>query len=139
MNLRAVNPPGIGLFGIGGRPAPYSNGMLAQGEYELLFVSGQVAFDQNGEIVGTDIDTQADRALRNLLVVLAEAGGGPEHVIKFNAFLTRREYVAAYVAARDRLFPGCRPASSTVICELVSPDMLIEVEAVAALPAGAAR
>jgi 2-iminobutanoate/2-iminopropanoate deaminase len=139
MKLRAINPGTIGLFGVGGRPAPYSNGMLVEGPYGLLFVSGQVAFDDRGRIVGDDIEAQAERALANLLAVLAEAGAGPGDVIRFGAFLTSREYVAPYVAARERLFPGCRPASTTVICDLVDPAMLIEVEAVAAIPAEGAR
>jgi 2-iminobutanoate/2-iminopropanoate deaminase len=113
--------------------------MLVESPFDLLLVSGQVAFDGKGALVGRDIETQADRALRNLLTVLAEVGGGPEHVVKFTAFLTRREYVGPYVAARERLFQGCRPASTTVICELVDPEMLIEVEAVAALPKASAR
>jgi 2-iminobutanoate/2-iminopropanoate deaminase len=133
----AIDPPGVGLLQLAGKPAPYANGVLVRTVSDLLFVSGQVAFDETGAIRSDDIETQADQALRNLVAVLTEAGSAPEHVVKLTAFLTDRAYVETYVAARERLFAGCRPASTTVICDLVRPEMLIEIEAVAVVPNGA--
>jgi 2-iminobutanoate/2-iminopropanoate deaminase len=134
MTLIRINPPSAALLQLGGRTAPYSNGVLVRGAPDLLFVSGQVAFDEEGNVRGDDIESQADLTLRNLLGVLEAAGSAPEHIVKLTAFLAHREYVGAYVAARERLLPSCRPASTTVIAELVRPEMLIEVEAVAVVP-----
>jgi 2-iminobutanoate/2-iminopropanoate deaminase len=134
MSATPVNPRRAALLQLQGRPAPYSNAVLVQGGPDLLFVSGQVAFDEAGQVRGDDIESQADLTLRNLLRVLAAAGSGPGHLVKLTAFLTRRDHVEAYVAARERLLPECRPASTTVIAELVRPEMLIEVEAVAIVP-----
>ena len=119
---------------MGGRTAPYSNAILIRSGTGLVFVSGQVAFDGQGNICGDDIESQADLTLRNLVGVLHAAGSAPEHIVKLTAFLARREYVDAYVEARERLLLACRPASTTVIAELVRPEMLIEVEAVAVVP-----
>jgi enamine deaminase RidA (YjgF/YER057c/UK114 family) len=135
MNLRSINPQEVELFSPGGRPAPYSNGVLALGASNLLFISGQVAFDDNGALVSAEIDAQAEQALRNLIRILSEAGSSPRHLIKLTAFLTDRAYVEPCIAARERnLTAGCRPASTTVICELVRPEMLIEIEAIAVVP-----
>jgi 2-iminobutanoate/2-iminopropanoate deaminase len=105
---------------------------------ELLFVSGQVGEDENGIITHpNEMAIQARMALNNLVRVVEAAGGSRADVVKVTAFITRRDNFGAYDQARRDFFGGDFPASTTVIAELVNPDYLIEIEAVAVL--GGAR
>src|SRR5690606_18316982 len=72
--LRAIEPAGWK------RPKGYSNGILATGR--ILFVAGQVGWDENQEFQSDDFGEQWDRALANVLEVVRAAGGGPEHVAR---------------------------------------------------------
>lgn len=99
----------------------------------LVFVSGQVAADENGELVGRgDARAQADQCFRNVEAALKAAGATLDDVAKITCFLVSLDDYAAYAAARLAVFPENGPASSTVMnTHLVSPDYLVEVEAIA--------
>ena len=62
------------------RPSGYANGVKASGEF--VFVAGQIAWDENGNIVGDDLATQTEQVLKNVIAVLREAGAKPEHLTK---------------------------------------------------------
>jgi enamine deaminase RidA (YjgF/YER057c/UK114 family) len=67
--------------------------------------------------------------------VLAEAGAGPEAVVRLNAFVTGREHLAGYMAARDRFVRDPAPASTLVIVSGFAREaFVVEVEALAAVP-----
>jgi enamine deaminase RidA (YjgF/YER057c/UK114 family) len=101
---------------------------------DLLFVSGQVGEDEHGVVTHPDdMDAQARLALRNLAGVVEAAGGARADVVKVTAFIARRADFPAYDRARREFFGGDFPASTTVVTELVNPDYLIEIEAVAVL------
>jgi enamine deaminase RidA (YjgF/YER057c/UK114 family) len=115
----------------------YSAGFLAE-PARLVFVSGQVAMDADGRVVGEgDFKAQASHVYRNLAAVLAEAGCTLRDVVKFTTFLVRNEDWAAFAEWRKaeypRLFPdGVYPANTGVVVrELARPQLLLEVEAIA--------
>ena len=107
----------------------------------LVFVSGQVAMDANGRVVGEgDVKAQAAQVYRNLESVLSEAGCTLRDVVKFTTFLVRSEDWAPFAEWRraeyPKLFPdGIYPANTgVVVVELARPTLLLEVEAIAVRP-----
>jgi 2-iminobutanoate/2-iminopropanoate deaminase len=112
--------------------SPYSHATEVPPEARWLFVSGQVGVKADGTVV-RGIEAQVDQAVQDLLAVLAEAGMGPEDIVRLNGYLVRSEDVAAYREIRVRHLGNLKPASTLVIvAALASPDWLVEVEAVAA-------
>jgi enamine deaminase RidA (YjgF/YER057c/UK114 family) len=112
-----------------------SQGMKVAGP--LLFVSGQVALDDRGELVGHgDFEQQATQVMRNLEQVLIAGGAGLGTVVRIGVFITDRKYLQAWRTLRSRYFSDPFPASTLVIADLITPDLLIEVEAVAAVIEG---
>lgn len=103
---------------------------------DLLFVSGQGALNAQGEIVGVDdFMAQAECAFANLQRVLAAGGSGLEHVLKVTIFVTDMAYFPEVVALRKRYFSRPYPADSIVqVSALALPEMLFEIEAIAARP-----
>lgn len=103
-----------------------------------VYVSGQVAFDPEGNLVGgDDMGAQSRQVFVNIQAVLAEAGATMEDVVKITAFLTDMSRYAEYAAARTEAFPNNIPASATVATPtLVNPDLLVEVEAIAEIGCG---
>ncbi|NSC24615.1 RidA family protein [Streptomyces albus subsp. chlorinus] len=117
----------------------YSHVVWGQGS--IVAISGQVALDANGEVVGEDDPAaQAEQVFANLARCLEEAGATFGDVAKFTFFVTDLAVMPALRAARDRYIdPERLPACSAVrVAGLVRPELLIEVEALAVLPAGAA-
>ncbi len=112
-------------------PPGYSHAMRAGG---LLFVSGQVALDEHGAVVGAgDMGEQARQAFRNLGAVLAAAGASFADVVKLTYFVRDVSAVAAIRAARDEFVDTGNPPASTLVevSRLFLPDLLVEIEAVA--------
>jgi enamine deaminase RidA (YjgF/YER057c/UK114 family) len=102
---------------------------------DLLFTSGIVAQDDEGALVGHgDVRRQAEVATQNLLDILQAAGTSADYLVKLTVYVTR---IDDYLAAREATAPlyTAKPASTLVeIRRLASPDMLVEIEAVSALP-----
>ena len=104
--MRRLQPPGWP------EPRGYANGIAASGE--LVFVAGQIGWDETGAFPHDDLAGQVGQALRNIVAVLAEAGAGPEHVARMTWYITSRdEYLADRQGDRRRLprrhgppFPG---------------------------------
>lgn len=129
--LRVLQPPGW--------PAPrgYANGMAGTGR--VVLVGGQVGWDADGRFP-TGFVAQAAQALRNILAVVAEAGGGPEHVGRLTWYvLDVEEYRASLralgVAYRDvmgRHFPAM---TLVQVAGLAEPEARLEIEATAVVPA----
>ena len=105
---------------------------------DTIYVSGQVAFDAQGELVGGgDMFAQAVQTFKKIEAVLEEGGATMEDVVKILAFLTDIDRYADYARARAAAFPNNIPASATVTTPvLVNPDLLVEVEAVAVIGCG---
>lgn len=115
-------------------PPGYSHAVQGGG---LVFVSGQVALDAEGSVVGVgDMAEQARQAFRNLGAVLAAAGCSFADVLKLTYFVRDIEAVASIRAARDEFVDTANPPASTLVevSRLFMPDLLIEIEAVAQAP-----
>ena len=101
----------------------------------MVFSSGQVTADTNGNVVGEgDAGAQSEQVFNNIEAALIAAGAAMSDVTKITAFLVNSEDYPAYAAARAKAFNAPGPASSTVfISGLVSPAYLVEVEATAVI------
>ena len=101
----------------------------------LLYVSGQVAWNASGDIVGKgDVRAQARQTFENLREVLRAAGGDLANLMKITTYITKVEHIAQVAEARREVFQGELPASTLIVVEsLFHPDFLIEVEGVAAI------
>src|SRR5205807_3827321 len=87
MSFKIINPESLGA------PRGYSNGILAESGGKLLFVAGQVAWDQEQQIVSADLVEQFDRALANVVAVVTEAGGEPKQIARLVIYVTdKNEY-----------------------------------------------
>ena len=85
MATTLINPESLGA------PRGYSNGVLSDSTGRLLFIAGQVAWDQNQQIVSEDFVEQFDRALGNLIAVVTAAGGSPTQVVRLVIYVTDRD------------------------------------------------
>jgi enamine deaminase RidA (YjgF/YER057c/UK114 family) len=122
----------------------YSHGMIAPGG-ELVVVAGQVAADRAGKLVGPgDAVAQTRQAFENVRAVLEAAGSSMRQVVRFQTFLTHAADIEGFMQARKELFPRYfpdavyPPNTILVVSRLVLPDLLVEIEAMAVKPAGAA-
>lgn len=109
------------------------------GSGRLVVISGQVAIDERGEVVGRgDLPAQARQAYENVGRCLASAGATFADVVKFTNYLTDISWLPSVREVRNELIDAERaPASTGVqVAALASPDFLIEVEAWAILPEG---
>ena len=119
------------------RPKGYSNGVTASGR--LVFVAGQIGWDEREQIVSDDFGEQFRQVLANTLAVLGEAGAGPEHITRMTWFITSRdEYLAAQAAlgaAWKALMGRNYPTMSVVIVSgLVEARAKVEIESTAVVP-----
>lgn len=120
------------------RPSGYSNGVLAHGRQ--VFIAGQVGWNpRSGQFESASLVDQAAQALKNVLAVLAQANGRPEHIARMTWYLTSRaEYVthleeigAAYRAVMGKHFPAM---TAVEVSALVEAQAKIEIEATAVIP-----
>jgi 2-iminobutanoate/2-iminopropanoate deaminase len=123
-------------FQVEGMNVPISHYTDAVRANDLLFVSGVVPVDENGELVGgDDVVEQARVVFEGLRRVLAAAGAGPKDVVKVTLFLTDVDDRPAINPIRQEFFGDTRPASTLVeVSRLAIPGAKLEVEAVAVLP-----
>ncbi|KQX87444.1 RidA family protein [Variovorax sp. Root473] len=123
------------------QPDPYAPFLLSQAIQlgDLVFVSGQAAIGDDGEIVGKgDFDRQAEQAFKNLDRVLRAAGTGLGSVVKVTIFLTSMTHFPKIVELRRQWFSAPYPADTIVeVSGLYSPDAMIEIEAIAVAPGDA--
>jgi len=120
-------------------PVGYSNG-IAVPAGKIVFIAGQVGWDARQKFQSEDIAPQFEQALKNVLAVLAEAGGRPEHVCRITAYCCDKP---AYLAARPQLGAIWRalmgkhyPCMSMIfVSDLLDSPGKIELEATAVLPA----
>ena len=118
-------------------PIGYANGIAASGK--LVFVAGQVGWNENQVFESEGLPAQFEQALRNVIAVLAEAGARPEHVCRMTAYCCDKP---AYLAARRelgriwrRLMGSHYPAMSMIfVSDLLDSPGKIELEATAVIP-----
>lgn len=107
---------------------------------EYLHIAGQVSLNGAGEIVGVgDFEAQMHQTYANLRAALESAGAGFANVVKFTTYLTRKEDLGEYRRVRNALYEEIYPGDTyppntlLVVSGLVNDDLLLEIEAVAAI------
>jgi 2-iminobutanoate/2-iminopropanoate deaminase len=103
----------------------------------LIYVSGQVALDESGALVGKgDPAKQAEQVFKNIHRILTGCGATIDDIVKINWYFRDMNDRAATTAAREKFLGTHRPASTAVqVSRLVDEDWLLEVDCVAAVPA----
>lgn len=101
----------------------------------LLFLSGQAAINEAGEVVGEgDFDAQAEQVFRNLQSVLQAGGSDLDRVIKVNIYVTDMSYFPRIVELREKHFSHPYPADTIVeVSALGLPELMLEIEAIAVI------
>jgi enamine deaminase RidA (YjgF/YER057c/UK114 family) len=132
MSFEFINPESLGA------PRGYANGVLTDAGGRLLFIAGQVAWNQQQQIVSDDIVEQFDQALANVLTVITEAGGAPDQIARLIIYVTdKNEYRARMkeIGERYRAHMGKHfPAMVLVeVKSLLEDDAKIEIEGTAVL------
>lgn len=129
MAFRSLNIESLGL------KAPLSHATEVDAGDRLLFISGLTAKTPGGETFAPgDAGAQAIRILDSIRDILAAAGGTMADIVKLNVYLCDMGRVSEVSAARAQFFRPPYPASTMIeVSRLVSPDQLVEIEAVAAL------
>ncbi len=126
---RFVNPENIA------RPTGYTHVVEAKGN-RTIYISGQVALDRQGNIVGVDdLQTQAEQVFQNLEAALVAVNASFEDVVKFTFYLVDISQMQVVRDVRNRYINTERPPASTAVevRQLVRKEWLLEVEAVAVL------
>lgn len=119
------------------RPKGYSNGVVARGR--LVVLAGQVGWDANEQIVSDDLVAQLRQAFLNIRTLLAEAGAGPEHLVRLTWFIADaeayrsrlREIGEAYREVLGKVYP---PMSVIAVKGFIEPGAKVEIEATAVTP-----
>ena len=119
------------------RPKGYSNGIAVTGRQ--IYVAGQIGWDEHGVIVSDDFAAQFEKVLENTLAVLAEAGAGPEHIVRMTGYITSRDdYIAAesriggiWKALIGRNYPTM---AFVIVAGLIEPGAKVEIETTAVAP-----
>lgn len=126
MPVAYLNPEGLSR-------GTYSHVAVVTGG-RTIHVSGQVALDVQGRVVGTTFEEQAECVMQNLKLALAAAGAETRHVVKMNIYVRdlTSSRLKAFREIRGRHFGDHRPASTLVgTPALVHEDLMLEVEVVA--------
>lgn len=134
MAFTFINPSSLGP------PNGYSNGLLTDSDARLLFIAGQIAWDENQKIVSDDFVEQFDKALENVLTVVTAAGGEPVQIARLIIYVTNKtEYRerTKEVGERYRKHMGKHfPAMVLVqVAGLLDDAAKVEIEGIAVLPA----
>ena len=132
MALTFINPESLGAA------RGYSNGVLAADGGALLFIAGQIGWDEQQRIVSADFVEQFDRALANVLAVVNAAGGRPEQLARLTIYVTdKSEYRAAqsaigerYRARMGRHFPAM---ALVEVKSLLEDEAKVEIEGIAVI------
>lgn len=133
MSIHTLHPPGWSA------PIGYANGVVVPAG-RIVFVAGQVGWNEQQVFQSEALIPQFDQALKNVLAVLAEADGRPEHICRLTAYCIDKQ---GYLAARAelgriwrRLIGKHYPAMSMIfVADLLDHPAKIELEATAVVPA----
>jgi reactive intermediate/imine deaminase len=117
------------------KPTGYTH-VVKAGPGRTVYVSGQIAFDREGKVVGAgDFRAQTTRVFDNLKAALASAGATFDHVVKVTTFVTDMKNAPILREVRANYFGKNPPAGTLVqVAGLVIPELMIEIEAIAVVP-----
>jgi enamine deaminase RidA (YjgF/YER057c/UK114 family) len=132
MSLKFINPASLGP------PRGYSNGVMTEPGTRLLFIAGQLGWNEQQKIINADFVEQFDRALANVVAVVTDAGGRPEQIARLVMYVTdkneyqqrTRELRERYRAHMGKHFPAMVLVE---VKSLLDDEAKIEIEGVAAL------
>lgn len=132
MSFKLINPESLGA------PRGYSNGVLSEAGGRLLFIAGQVAWDQQQQIVAGDLVRQFDQALANVITVVLEAGGRPEQIARLVIYVTDKNEYRVHMKEIGERYRGRMgkhfPAMVLVeVAGLLEDRAKVEIEGVAVL------
>lgn len=131
MGNQFLQPPGWAA------PKGYSNGVVASGRQ--VYLAGQIGWNESQQLVSSRFALQFRQALQNIVALLAEAGGRPEHLVRLTWFVTNldeyraemKDIGAAYREVIGRHYP---PMSVVQVAGLVEHGAKVEIEATAVVP-----
>lgn len=124
-------------------PTPFTQGWKVGGDFEIVFVGGQISVDDNNNVIGKgDIEVQTRNVFENIRKVLRDAGAEMTDIVKFNTFYTFegsgaevQEFWEKMTKVRLEFFEEPGPVGTAVRCSgFMLDDILIEVEAIAVIP-----
>ncbi len=132
MSFEFINPESLGA------PRGYANGVLTEAGGRLLFIAGQIGWNEKQQIVSDDLVEQFDRALANVVAVVAEAGGKPAQIARLIIYVTdKNEYKTSmkeigerYRARMGRHFPAMVLVE---VAGLLEDRAKVEIEGIAVL------
>ncbi|PYS66242.1 MAG: enamine deaminase RidA [Acidobacteria bacterium] len=132
MSFTFINPESLGP------PRGYSNGVLTEPGGRLLFIAGQVGWNENQNIVGDDLVEQFARALANVVAVVTEAGGKADQIARLTIYVTNKldyrtrlvEIGERYRARMGKHFPAMVLVE---VKSLLEDGAKIEIEGIAVL------
>ena len=122
-----INPPGV--------HTPQANYSHVTRVGDTLYISGQLALDPDGNLVGQgDAEAQAEQCYRNIRTIVEHCGGSMDDIVKITQYITDLAYRPLVARPRDRYFGTPGPSSTLVVIKgLAIPECLVEIEAVAVL------
>ena len=131
MSQQILQPPGWP------RPKGYANGIAASGR--MIFTAGVIGWDER-EQLADGLVAQCAQAFANIKAILAQAGAGPEHLVRLTWYVTDRE---AYLANTGQIGAAWRdcfgkifPTMAVIaVSALMEADAMVEIEATAVVPA----
>jgi len=129
--VKRSNPPTLS------KPTGYTHIVEVAGPVRTIYISGQIALDKDGNLVGAgDMKAQAEQVFRNLDAALKAAGATFADVVKMNTYITDMDKAQPVREVRARYFGDNTPASTLVqVVHLARPELMLEIEVIAAVPA----
>jgi 2-iminobutanoate/2-iminopropanoate deaminase len=129
--VKRTNPPALS------KPTGYTHIVEVNGPGKTVYISGQIALDKDGNVVGAgNMKAQAEQVFKNLQSALEAAGAKFSDVVKMNTYITDMDQAPAVREVRARYFGDTTPASTLVqVVRLARPEFLLEIEVIAAVPA----
>jgi len=109
---------------------PYSQAILANG---FVFLSGQIPVDETGDVVASDISSQTRQVLKNIQVILEQAGSSLDNVVKMTVYLKSIKDFGFMNDVYGSSFLDTPPARSTVEVSKLPKDVLIEIDCIATI------
>ena len=129
--MKKLQPPGWA------KPKGYSNGVMVRGR--MIFVAGQVGWDEHCIFRAGDLVGQVAQTLKNIVAILAEAGAGPQHIVRMTWYLGDKDEYDASQGELGRVFReiiGSYGAAMTAVqvAGFVEKGAKVEIEATAVIP-----
>ena len=129
--MQVLQPPGWA------KPKGYSNGIATRGK--LIFVAGQVGWDENEKMNSDTFAGQARQALKNIVAILAQAGAGPQHICRMNWYVAdKKEYLGSLrelgAVYRELIGKNFPVMTALQVGGFVEDGAKLEIEVTAVIP-----